>query len=683
MHDTRGVPETVLLLDDDAQFRANVTPALEACGLRVLHATKGSIALALIEEEEPGVLVVDGLLPDTNGIAWLEELRRAGYRTPVIFVSAFYRDLATFKHLTDDLDVLKVFHKPVVTERFAREVASSVVRRTTSTPAPPQHVEDTTEAVLYPEDPTERPRLESGQSYSSLLPVAADNLTGAIQRLRVESERASVLADALRQAHDLRGAAEMHGYAEISSAAARIESQLRRLQSSGRLDWPAIFDSIDEVRVQAAVAVGQSVESLRPAAAAPPSVTPAASSLLHRTVPRAFVPTVLVLEDDPAMIAYLRSAFDEVLVDLLPVATVDEALKTAGRTPPTAALVGWPLEDRDALRRFSRVFRTVPGCSECPVILLSVEDDPHTRALAAQLGVDIFLPHPIELVRLHHAVHTAVERATMPRPKVAVLRDAEAAQDVGEIGMDCSLYFSLEELLRDVEVQCPDVVLIGSTVTGAQVPAIIQMSTWDSDCTFLCFEDSPLVDSPVIAHRLGRDEGWLVELHREAERIARLRRQQLRCSQTGLAFRGASTSNLESGLSAAQRHGRTYSIGLISAVGLDGLDRVRARRLRTHLGRLISRRFRREDARGRWDDDTFVVGVEGSSARAVAEVFRRLLEEITAQRDREPDELGFLHIAVGLASYPLDGDTSRSLILVAHERLETATERGPGSLVWR
>ena len=118
------MPPTILLLDDDAQFRTSVTPALEAFGLRVVSATKGSIARALIDEDEPALLVVDGLLPDTNGIVWIEELRAAGLTTPIIFVSAFYRDLTTFKHLTRDLGVLKVFHKPVAVDRFAREVAS-------------------------------------------------------------------------------------------------------------------------------------------------------------------------------------------------------------------------------------------------------------------------------------------------------------------------------------------------------------------------------------------------------------------------------------------------------------------------------------------------------------------------------------------------------------------------------
>ncbi len=678
------MPSTVLLLDDDTQFRSSVTPALEAFGLRVLSATKGSIARALLEEEEPSLLIVDGLLPDTNGIAWIEDLRGDGFNTPIIFVSAFYRDLTTFKHLTSDLDVIKVFHKPVTVDRFAREVANAVAAPTSSTPAANPPIDDPADRVIFPDEASE-PGVDAEKakrSYTSLLPIAADNLTGAIRRVHSEADRTSVVAEALRQAHDLHGAAQTHGFTEISDAVGRIETELRQLQKSGRLDWTTMFESIDAVRAQAAAAVGLPVDT-RSMAAAPPSVTPAASFFLHRPVPKDFVPTLLVLEDDPAMIAYLRSALDDVLVHLRPVSTVDEALKIAARNPPTAVLVGWPLAEREALPRFLQMFGSLHGCAEAPVVLLSVDDDPHTRALAAQLGVDIFLPHPIELVRLHHAISTAVERAMTPHPKVAVLRDPDAARQIEEAGIECFLYFSFDELLREIDVQCPDAVLLGSGVTGKQVPAIIRMSAWDSDFALLCFDDSPLAEEAEITELLDPASGWLVHLHREAERMARLRRQQLRCSQTGLLARPGAVAALEVGLSSAQRHGRTYSIGLLQAAGLDGLDHVKARRLLTHLGRLICGRFRREDVRGRWDDNAFVVGFDGASARSAVEVLRRLKEDLDAQRSRQPEELSFLHVAIGLASYPLDGDSSRSLILAAHERLETAVARDPDAMVWR
>ncbi len=678
---------SVLLLDDDAQFRASVIPALEAQGLRVLVATKGSVARALIAQEAPSLLVVDGLLPDTNGITWIEDLRREGFETPIIFVSAFYRDLPTFRHLTHELDVAKVFHKPVTVDRFARAVANVVAKHRSDAPvaaAAPRSNDDTAEEVLFP-DEASAASVDSNrarESYLSLLPIAADNLSGAIRRVHSEAERTSVVSDALRQAHELQGAAQAHGLNEISDAAGRIELELRQLQESGRLDWTTMFESIDSVRAHAAAAVGRPNDTPS-MAAAPPSVTPAASFFLHRPIPKDFVPTLLALEDDPAMIAYLRSAIDEVLVHLRPVSNVDEALKIAARNAPTAVLVGWPLQDREALTRFLPLFRSLQGCAETPVILLSVDDDPHTRAHAAQVGVDIFLPHPIELVRLHHALSTAVERAMTPRPKVAVLRDPDAARLIGESGIECLLYFSLDELLREIDVQCPDAILLGSSVTGKQVPAIIRMSAWDSDFGLLCFDDSPLAYEREISECLIRSSGWLAHLHAEADRMARLRRQQLRCSQTGLLTRPAAVAALEFGLSSAQRHGRTYSIGLMRTTGLDGLDHVQARRLRTYLGRMIYGRFRREDVRGRWDEDTFVVGFDAQSARAIVDVIRRLQSDLEARRIRQPEELSFLHVAVGLASYPLDGDTIRALILAAHERLEAAVARDPGALVWR
>ena len=78
-----------------------------------------------------------------------------------------------------------------------------------------------------------------------------------------------------------------------------------------------------------------------------------------------------------------------------------------------------------------------------------------------------------------------------------------------------------------------------------------------------------------------------------------------------------------------------------------------------------------------------MLGLEGPSTRAIVEVLQRFKETLDQQRGRDPDELSLLQVAVGLSSYPLDGDTTRALILAAHERLEMAVERDPNALVWR
>ncbi len=684
------VQRTVLLLDDDAQFRASVTPALEAFGLRVLSATKGSVARAMLDADQPSLLVVDGLLPDTNGIAWIEELRSAGIRTPIIFVSAFYRDLATFKHLTHDLDVLKVIHKPVSVDRFAREVATTVAPPSfgPSQPDWPSSGDDweDEETLLFPGDPSaqaERSHEQLKQSYQSILPVAADNLTGIVHQVQVQPERSSLLTEALRQSNDLHCTAGSYGLREISEAAAAIESQLRELRQSGRVDWKQVYQSIEQVRKEAARITGND-EPRRPGAVSPPSVTPAAAFLLHEpAAPDDFVPSLIVLEDDPAMLAYLRSAFDDMLVHLHATTNVDEALQWASRNTPSAVLLGWPLADRDAPARFVQLLRGLRGCAEVPVLMLSVDDDAATRRFGAELGVDIFLSHPIELVRLHQAVDVAVERASVPALKIAVLRDRQAAVEIESTGLQCLLYFSVEELLRQIEVQQPDVILLGPDVSDPHTASVLRMCAWDCEFALLSFEQSSLAESSHLDGRLDRNAGWIVEVHRHAERVGRMRRAPFRCRQTGLLMSRGAVSALEAGLSAAQRHGHTYSIGFIRTLGLKELDLLRAHRLQTFLGRLIAGRFRREDVRGRWNEDTFVVGFDGSSARAVVTVVQRLQAELESEHARHEGGSNGPHIAVGLAAYPLDGDTHRALVHVAHERLEAAVEQGPGSLIWR
>jgi len=109
----RAVSHRILLLDDDAQFRALVRPALEAAGVAIVEAVKGRQATHLLAHEAVDALVVDGLLPDTNGLKWIETYRREGGTAPIVFVSAFYRDLESYKKLTQQLGVSRVLHKPL------------------------------------------------------------------------------------------------------------------------------------------------------------------------------------------------------------------------------------------------------------------------------------------------------------------------------------------------------------------------------------------------------------------------------------------------------------------------------------------------------------------------------------------------------------------------------------------
>lgn len=120
----------ILLIDDDAHFRALARAALEEFGMQTVEASTGRDGLQLLRENSKiQVIVVDGLLPDTTGIKWIEKVREDGVLLPVVFISAFFRDLVSFRKLTTELAVAEVIHKPIDMELFAKRVRRLVPRR--------------------------------------------------------------------------------------------------------------------------------------------------------------------------------------------------------------------------------------------------------------------------------------------------------------------------------------------------------------------------------------------------------------------------------------------------------------------------------------------------------------------------------------------------------------------------
>ena len=120
----------VLLIDDDAPFRALARAALEEHRLTVAEASSGRDGLQLLREDDQiEVIVIDGLLPDTNGMKWIERVRGDGVRLPIVFISAFFRDLVSFRKLTTELAVAEVIHKPIDMEQFAQRIRRLVPRR--------------------------------------------------------------------------------------------------------------------------------------------------------------------------------------------------------------------------------------------------------------------------------------------------------------------------------------------------------------------------------------------------------------------------------------------------------------------------------------------------------------------------------------------------------------------------
>lgn len=78
----------ILVVEDDKKIASFVVNGFKQNGFAVDHARDGEEALALLRTTPYDAAVLDIMLPKMDGLAVLNEIRRAGIKTPVIVLSA-------------------------------------------------------------------------------------------------------------------------------------------------------------------------------------------------------------------------------------------------------------------------------------------------------------------------------------------------------------------------------------------------------------------------------------------------------------------------------------------------------------------------------------------------------------------------------------------------------------------
>jgi CheY-like chemotaxis protein len=104
------VPQSVLIVDDHAGFRGFARRLLEAGGYVVVgEAGDGASALAAVEELRPELVLLDVVLPDTDGFTVAERLAGNGDKPVVILTSS--REPADFGQRLERSSARGFIHK--------------------------------------------------------------------------------------------------------------------------------------------------------------------------------------------------------------------------------------------------------------------------------------------------------------------------------------------------------------------------------------------------------------------------------------------------------------------------------------------------------------------------------------------------------------------------------------------
>ena len=83
----RDKADPILVVDDDAKIVSLVRTYLEREGFRVVTASDGSAALRSFERDRPALIVLDVMLPELDGLAFMRIVRERS-AVPIVMVSA-------------------------------------------------------------------------------------------------------------------------------------------------------------------------------------------------------------------------------------------------------------------------------------------------------------------------------------------------------------------------------------------------------------------------------------------------------------------------------------------------------------------------------------------------------------------------------------------------------------------
>jgi CheY-like chemotaxis protein/HPt (histidine-containing phosphotransfer) domain-containing protein len=199
---------TILLADDHNDNRRLIARLLASLGLEVLTARNGLEAVALFEQHQPALILMDIQMPEMDGIEAFNILRQKGYKTPIVALTAnamsheiaYYLSLGFSGHLSKPIE-RNVFIPTIIKfydGSLSHEKASDIFSNL-----------DMSDLV---------------QKFKSNLVLEHQDLV-----LHINNNDLEQLG---KLSHRIAGAAQMFGFAELSKCGLKLESVIKKNQDN-------------------------------------------------------------------------------------------------------------------------------------------------------------------------------------------------------------------------------------------------------------------------------------------------------------------------------------------------------------------------------------------------------------------------------------------------------------------
>jgi DNA-binding response OmpR family regulator len=211
----------MLVVDDDADTARSLSKALESCGYQVTIAETGAEARSMIEHVRPDLIILDLMLPDTDGLVLLTAFKTLT-NTPIIICSARYEQVDRVLGLKLGAD--DFIAKPFELDELEARI-EAVLRRALRVREPP----------TLPTDQIRVGELLSAQSRGTVILAGRSvNLTPTEHRLLVVlASRPDEVLSRETLGHLVWGYADIGTGHLIDVHIGRLRLKLRRASNSG------------------------------------------------------------------------------------------------------------------------------------------------------------------------------------------------------------------------------------------------------------------------------------------------------------------------------------------------------------------------------------------------------------------------------------------------------------------
>jgi diguanylate cyclase (GGDEF)-like protein len=540
------------------------------------------------------------------------------------------------------------------------------------------------------------------QKFSKSLPSRLKQIEQIIEQVDRSKPDPNLLIEGRRLSHNLKGTSRSCGFDNLGNLAERMECSLRDMLEVANVNHAAEWENVDV----SLVAAKKEVELVR---AQFSDYVPTAEELANLNPDAAKAKVLVVSTDFPDLKNTNGQGSEEphhhsqgIPFEVIKAENSAEALERALRTQLDAALIEITPENRDNAFQLARELRSMVGYETLPLGFISPNDE-GDRAEATHAGASLFLEKPFHPEHFKRAMQHLITIREGGRSRVLIVDDDPdftelITSTLGNEGMLVKALNDPTTVLEVLEEFTPDLMLLDVMMPGIlgfdvcrkvrgtgrwqDLPIIFLTAQTDLASRLSAFDSGgdDYLPKPVINVEL---------LKRVKVRLDRARMQRERQDRdllTGLLLRRAFVDHISALLSESERHKFCFSLCLMDVDHFkkvnDHYGHMAGDRVLAYFGKLLRKRFRVEDLRGRWGGEEFILAFKHESKETMQKALNRVLEELKKVEFKgDEGESFYTSFSAGMVDFPTDGTNIHDLILQADKRLYIAKANGRSQIV--